>query len=92
MNKLDRVNKGKWWRMEHPDGSTARFIVTVCGVREKTPKNVMMRLEVHGPCVTDHVLTTPTTRTLGEMRLEWDRLAQRGFVYNPQRGFVYNGD
>ena len=82
MNKLDRVNKGKWWRMEHPDGSTARFIVTICAARDKTPDNVQMRLEVHGPCVTDHVQTTPKTRTLAYMRHEWNRLAKRGFVYN----------
>ena len=83
MNKLDRVNKGKWWRMEHPDGSTARFIVTVCGVRDKTPNNVMMRLEVYGPGnIEKHVQTNGKTRTLSYMRKEWNRLAKRGFVYN----------
>ena len=82
MNKLDRVNNGKWWRMVHPDGCAAKFTVTVCGARDKTPNNVMMRLNLYGYRVTDHVLTTPTTRTLAEMRLEWDRLVKRGFVYN----------
>ena len=84
MNKLDRVNKGKWWRMEHPDGCSAKFTVTECGrlTRDKTPHNIQMRLNLYGYRVTDHVQTTPTTRTLAEMRLEWDRLAKRGFVYN----------
>ena len=84
MNKLDKVNQGKWWRMEHPDGSTAKFTVTVCGARDKTPNNVKMRLEVHGPrdCVRDHIRTTPKYDcSLGYMRLEWNRLAKRGFVY-----------
>ena len=81
-NKLDRVNKGKWWRMEHPDGCSARFTVTECDTFDKTPDNVMMRLNLYGHHVTNHVVTTPTTRTLAEMRLEWDRLTKRGFVYN----------
>ena len=81
-NKLDRVNRGKWWRMVHPDGCSARFTVTVCGARDKTPNNVMMRLNLYGHHVTDHVQTTPTTHTLSYMRREWNRLAKRGFVYN----------
>ena len=81
-NKLDRVNKGKWWRMEHPDGCSATFTVTVCGVRDKTPNNVMMRLNLYGHYVTDHIQTNGKTRTLSYMRKEWNRLAKRGFVYN----------
>ena len=85
MNKLDRVNKGKWWRMEHPAGSTAKFTVTQCGrlTRDKTPNNVMMRLEVYGPGnIEKHVQTNGKTHTLSYMRREWNRLAKRGFVYN----------
>ena len=83
MNKLDRVNKGKWWRMEHPDGCWCMFIVTLCGVRDKTPHNVKMQLTVHGPhaTVNNHVINNPIIASLAHMRNEWDRLVQRGFVY-----------
>ena len=77
MNKLDRVNKGKWWRMVHPDGCSAKFTVTVCGTR-----SVHMQLTVHGPHAKVHVVNNPISATLGDMRHEWDRLTKRGFVYN----------
>jgi len=79
MNKLDRVNKGKWWRMVHPDGCSAKFTVTVCGTR-----SVHMQLTVHGPHakVCNHVVNNPITLSLTHMRKEWNRLTQRGFVYN----------
>jgi hypothetical protein len=80
--KLERVNRGKWWRMEHPDGTYARFVVTECDTFDKTPDNIHMRLEVYGNRVTDHIRTSPITRSLAHMRDEWNRLAQRGFVYN----------
>ena len=82
MNKLDRVNKGKWWRMVHPDGCAAKFTVTVCGSRDKNPNNVMMHLTVYGPHAKVHVVNNPISATLGDMRHEWDRLTKRGFVYN----------
>ena len=84
MNKLDRVNKGKWWRMEHSDGCWCMFTVTVCGSRDKNPNNVQMQLTVHGPHakVNNHVVNNPISATLAHMRDEWNRLTQRGFVYN----------
>lgn len=84
MNKLDRINKGTFWRMDHPDGCAAKFTVTVCGARDKNPNNVQMQLTVHGPHakVCNHVVNNPISATLAHMRDEWNRLAQRGFVYN----------
>ncbi len=83
MNKLDRVNRGKWWRMEHPDGCAAKFTVTRCGVRDKTPDKIEMRLEIYGPGrIESHIRINGMHCSLGEMRLEWDRLTKRGFVYN----------
>ena len=84
MNKLDRVNKGKWWRMEHPDGCSAKFTVIECErlTRDKTPDNIKMRLNLYGYRITDHVQTNGITRSLAYMRKEWDRLTKRGFVYN----------
>jgi len=86
MNKLDRVNKGKWWRMDHSDGCWCMFTVTVCVVVPdyKTPENVKMRLTVHGPHekVNNHVVNNSITLSLAHMRDEWDRLTKRGFVYN----------
>ena len=84
MNKLDRVNKGKWWRMEHPDGCTAKFTVTEePRHRDKTPHNIQMRLDIYGPgSIESHVRTNGMHRSLAYMRNEWDRLAKRGFVYN----------
>ena len=78
-NKMDRVNDGKWWRMVHPDCTTARFIVTHAPrlVKDRTVDNVEMRLEVWGK--RDRV---PLTCSLRDMREQWHELEEEGFVYN----------
>ena len=83
MNKMDRVNTGKWWRMQHKSDhhKSVMFIVDYAPrlVKDRTPDNVMMkmkRMELHQSTEDVH------PRPLREMRKEWNRMVEDGYVYN----------
>jgi len=61
------------WRMQHPDKCAAIFSKNHSGTITRT---------IYGHHITNHCKTSPITRSVVEMRGEWDRLTKRGFVYN----------
>ena len=80
---MDRVNTGKWWRMQHKTESDKFVVFTVDYAprlsKDRTPDNVMMKMRHEDRMgSSENVHPLP----LKEMREEWEKRVQEGYIYN----------